>query len=68
MLKIDYTKLIDKIRNYGINIFFRDSGIGGTPLFIYRLEQGGDISLKNLDKCCKFFNCGIFDLIEVKDD
>ena len=68
MLRIDYTKLIERVRNYGINPFFRDTGIGGNQLFIYRIEDGGDISIKNLDRCCTFFNCEISDLIEVKDD
>lgn len=65
-MKIDYTGLINKVRDYGIAPFFHDTGIGGNQLFIYRIEYGGNISLKNLDRCCKFFNCDIKDLIEVK--
>lgn len=68
MRKIDYTKLIDKVHDYGVNSFFRDSGIGGNMSFIYKLINGGQISLKSLDRCCKFFDCNISDLIEVKDD
>ena len=68
MLRIDYTKLINKVRDFGVMPFFYKTGIGGSPLFIYRIEEGGDISLKSLNRCCKFFNCQINDLIEVKYD
>lgn len=68
MKKIDYTKLIDKVQDYGVNAFWRDSGIGGNMAFIYKIQKGGDISLKSLDRCCKFFKCDISDLIKVVDD
>lgn len=67
--KIDYSPLVEMIRDYGISRFYRDTGIGGKMNFIYQLEQGRPISLKSLDACCDFFDCDIWDLIrEVEYD
>lgn len=66
MKRIDYTKLLVKVKRYGVAAFYRNTGIGGSQMFTYKLEHGGDISLQCLDKCCEFFNCDISDLIELR--
>lgn len=66
--KIDYSPLVEKIRDYGINRFYMDSGIGGSMDFLYRLEEGRPITLKSLNRCCEFFGCDIWDLIKEVDD
>ena len=68
MKRIDYTGVIDKIRAYGITAFYRDAGIGGKMNFVYNLEHGGNMTMKSLDELCRFFHCGVEDLISLKED
>ena len=67
MKRIDYTGAIEKIRAYGITAFYRDSGIGGKMNFVYNLEHGGNMTMKSLDELCRFFSCGVEDLIGLQD-
>lgn len=69
MRKVTYHGLSEKIRDYGVSRFYRDTGIGGKMNFLYQLEEGRPISIKSLDACCDFFECDIWELIEeVCDD
>lgn len=63
-MKVTYNGLSEKIRDYGVSRFYRDTGIGGKMNFLYQLEEGRPISIKSLNACCEFFECDIWDLIE----
>ena len=66
MKKIDYTKLVDAINKYGRERFYKLSGV--DKMMFYRIKHGSDISLKNLDRCCRVLKKDISQLIEVYDD
>ena len=65
---ICYDGLIKKLRSVGALQFKRDNVLGQATY--YGLLNGkSSLTLKSLDKLCKYFNCDIADLIEyVPDD
>ena len=45
-----------------------ETGLGATTISRLRNGKNGYVSLKTLDKLCKYFHCKITDIIEYIDD
>ena len=45
-----------------------ETGLGTTTISRLRNGKNGNISLKTLDKLCKYFHCEITDIIEYIED
>lgn len=42
--------------------------IGVSSETIYRMKSSKGISMSTIDKICKYFNCGVGDIIEFREE
>lgn len=67
-MSLSYNKFWNLLSENKFDIIQLQKELSLNEMVLKRIEENKAISLKNIEKICKFFHCGIDDILEFDKD